>query len=53
LAALSEDEVYERSWRLEMVLGQTEDMLYNPAGTEGVWLAVWSGSDEDGSRLLE
>ena len=43
---------YERSWRMEMVLGQTEDIQYAP-NSEGIWLAVWSGKREEGTRLLE
>lgn len=53
LAALTAEEEYEHSWRLEMVLGQTEDLQYSPAGSDGIWLAVWSGEDSDGTRLLE
>lgn len=53
LAALTEEESNEHSWRMEMVLGQTEDLLYSPQSSDGVWLAVWSGEESEGTRMLE
>lgn len=47
------DESYTENWRLEMVLGQTEDALALQDNPEGTWMAVWSGEDENSTRLLE
>ena len=46
-------EDYESNWRLEMVLGQTKDLIVNNENAEGIWIAVWSGSEATKTRLLE
>lgn len=48
-----EGEDYQSSWRLEMVLGQTRDLIQNNENAEGIWIALWSGEQATNTRLLE
>lgn len=48
-----EEEDYQSNWRLEMVLGQTRDLINTNENAEGIWIALWSGEAANGSRLLE
>ncbi|CAD6565449.1 MAG: hypothetical protein CYPHOPRED_005625 [Cyphobasidiales sp. Tagirdzhanova-0007] len=52
------DQHYFDNWRLEMVLGQTQDDMHDDIHDSvqhapGVWLGMWSGSKLTGTRLLE
>jgi hypothetical protein len=46
-------EEYENNWRLEMILGQTHDLINTNENAEGIWIALWSGDEKNGTRLLE
>lgn len=46
-------EDYESNWRLEMVLGQTKDLISINEKSEGIWIALWSGEERTKTRLLE
>jgi hypothetical protein len=48
-----EGEDYQSNWRLEMVLGQTRDLIQDNENAEGIWIALWSGEQATKTRLLE
>lgn len=51
-AAVERDD-YAANWRMERVFGQTSDLLTSDPHAEGVWISMWSGSESDGTRMLE